>query len=459
MSVAPTTRGTLPQNRDAERAVLGAILLRNSALAEVQALLVPEDFYQPAHRLLYQGMVDLERLGSAIDPLTVSAELDRRGELRRVEGGEGYLVGLLDEVPTAENVGHYARIVREQSTLRNLILVCREIAAQAQGDHGDFREFLDNAERQVFEVARQSEAANYRSVKELLNQTIKNVERRREQGKDVTGIATGFSDLDKTLSGLQPKDLILVAARPSMGKTSLALSFALNAAIHHKIPVLIFSLEMGNQQLVERMLCAEGRIDSSKLRSGFLQSHDFINLLKAASRLHEAPICIDESSSPSVLEIRAKARRWAADPQVPRQDAPFPGIILVDYVQMVTAGGGTHRSDSREREISEISRGLKALAKDLGMPVVALSQLNRSLEKREDRRPVLSDLRESGALEQDADVILFIYRDEVYRKDASDKKGIAELIIGKHRNGPTGTVELRFAGEHTRFDNLSHRDE
>ncbi len=230
------------------------------------------------------------------------------------------------------------------------------------------------------------------------------------------------------------------------------------AGIAHKIPVLLFSIEMGSQQLVERMLCAEGRIDSSKLRSGFLQSHDFINLTKAASRLYEAPLSIDDSSSPSVMEIRAKARRWASDPAVPRTSAPFSGLIIVDYVQLVRAGL-THRDDSREREISDVSRALKALAKDLHMPVVALAQLNRALERREDKRPMLSDLRESGALEQDADVILFIYRDEVYNKEKSDKQGVAEIIVGKHRNGPTGSIDLRFSGEHTRFDNLSLRDD
>jgi len=250
---------------------------------------------------------------------------------------------------------------------------------------------------------------------------------------------------------------VLLAARPSMGKTSLALSFALNSAIHAKVPVLVFSLEMGEQQLVERMLCSEGRIDSDKLRRGFLQSHEWINLTKAASRLHEAPLWIDDSSSPSVLEIRAKARRWASDPTVPR-NGPFPGLIVVDYVQLVRAGV-SRREDSREREISDVSRGLKALAKDLHMPVIALAQLNRGLEKREDKRPILSDLRESGALEQDADVILFIYRDEVYNGEKSEKKGIAEVIIGKHRNGPTGSIDLRWSGEHTRFDNLSIRED
>jgi replicative DNA helicase len=459
MSVAPIQRGTLPHNRGAERAVLGAILLRQSALNEVQALVAPDDFYEPAHRLIFSAMGEIDKAGGAIDPLTLSADLERREQLRKVEGGQAYLVQLLDDVPTAENASQYARIVRENATLRRLILVCREVASEAQGDHGDFREFLDAAESRIFHVAHQAEATDYTAVRKLLHEVIQNVERRREQGKDVTGIPTGFTDLDKMLAGLQPNDLVLLAARPSMGKTTLALSFALHASIHHKVPVLIFSLEMGKQQLVERMLCAEGRIDSAKLRSGFLQSHDFINLTKAASRVHEAPMYIDESSSPSVLEIRAKARRWASDPSVARAGAPFPGLIIVDYVQLVRAGGGARREDSREREISDVSRGLKALAKDLKMPVVALAQLNRGLEKREDKRPILSDLRESGALEQDADVICFIYRDEVYNKDRSDKKGIAEIIVGKHRNGPTGAIDLRFAGEHTRFDNLSMRDD
>src|SRR5262245_5328013 len=460
MSVAQQLggRGTLPQNRHAERAVLGAILLRNKTLLEVQALVEPDDFYQPAHKLIFQAMVDLERLGRAIDPLTVADELSRREQLGKVEGGESYLISLLDEVPSAENVAHHAQIVKEQATLRRLIGVCREIAAQAQGDHGEFREFLDGAEQMVFEVARQSESPNYLPVRELLQTAISNVERRREQGKAVTGVPTGFSDLARLLSGLQPNDLVLVAARPSMGKTTLALSFGLHAAIAHKIPVLLFSLEMGSQQLVERMLCAEGRIDSSKLRSGFLQSHDFINLTKAASLLYEAPLSVDDSSSPSVMEIRAKARRWASDPAVPRASAPFSGLIIVDYVQLVRAGL-TRRDDSREREISDVSRALKALAKDLHMPVVALAQLNRALERREDKRPMLSDLRESGALEQDADVILFIYRDEVYNKEKSDQQGVAEIIVGKHRNGPTGSIDLRFSGEHTRFDNLSLRED
>jgi replicative DNA helicase len=458
MSVALNPRGMLPQNRHAERAVLGGILLRQEKLHEVRALLNPEDFYHPAHQLIFQSMIDVEGKGSAIDPLTVSAELLRRELLGRVEGGEGYLVDLLNEVPTAENISHYARIVREQSTLRQLIHTTREISSQAMGDHGDFREFLDSAEKRVFEVARQSMTSNYEHVKALLPEAIRNVERRRANGKDVTGVPTGFSDLDKLLSGLQPNDLVLLAARPSMGKTSLALSFALNSAVHGRIPVLFFSLEMGSQQLVERMLCSEGRIDSNKLRSGHMASHEWINLTKAASRLMEAPISIDDSSDPSVLEIRAKARRWASDPTVPRGDGPLRGVILVDYVQLVKSGA-SRREDSREREISDVSRGLKALAKDLHMPIVALAQLNRGLEKREDKRPILSDLRESGALEQDADVIMFIYRDDYYNKEKSDKPGVAEVIIGKHRNGPTGTVDLRWSGEHTRFDNLSLRED
>ncbi len=417
-----------------------------------------DDFYHPAHKMILEAALKLEASDQPVDTITVASELRLREQLRRIEGQETYLSGLLDDIPSVEHAGHYAKLIKEASSLRRLILACGEIAAGAYGDPGDVADFLDNAEKTVFELGQTSHRGSYVAAKSLLKGAISTILERKNAGRTVTGVSTGFEALDKITSGLQPGDLDVIAARPSMGKTSFALSIAQNAALLGEVPVLVFSLEMTQKQLIERMLCSEARLDTTKLRSGFLQGNDFINLTKAASRLHEAPIYLDESSAPSILEIRAKARRFASDPEVKRKKGEIPGMIVVDYIQLVRGTGGG-REESREREVAEVSRGLKAIAKELGMPVVALSQLNRALEKREDKRPLLSDLRESGAIEQDADLIAFIYRDEFYRKDKSDKQGIAEIIVGKNRNGATDTIELAFLGPYTRFESLSQRDE
>ena len=449
-----------PHNLGAERALLGAVLLRGKGALMVASEigLSPDDLYHPAHKMILEAALRLEALDKPVDTITVASELRVKEQLRRIEGQEAYLSGLLDDIPSVEHAGHYARLIKEASSLRRLILACGELAAGAYGDPGDVADFLDNAEKQIFELGQTSHRGSYIAVNRLLKDTVKTVLERKNAGKSVTGVATGFRDLDEMTSGLQPGDLDVIAARPSMGKTSFALSIAQNAALLNQVPVLVFSLEMTQKQLIERMLCSEARIDMTKLRSGFLGSHEWINLTKAASRLHEAPIFLDESSAPTILEIRAKARRFASDPEVPRRKGEIPGMIVVDYIQLVRGTGGG-REESREREVAEVSRGLKAIAKELGMPVVALSQLNRALEKREDKRPLLSDLRESGAIEQDADLISFIYRDEFYRKDKSDKQGIAEIIIGKNRNGPTDTIELSFLGAYTRFESLSQRED
>lgn len=448
-----------PHNFEAERGVLGAIMLRpDRALDDARNVgVLVDDFHHPSHRMIFSSILSLSDKGRPIDTLTVHDELRATGAIAQIEGGEGFLFALLDEVPTAEHAIHYARIVRDVSSLRRMIVACSEVASEAHGGPGDVCEFLDGASKRVLEIASRTHRDTYEKVALSLNAAIRTIEARRSRGSAVTGVPTGFLDIDQLTTGLQPGDLTVLAARPSMGKTCLALNISCHAAVSCKVPVLFFSLEMSRQQLVERMICAEGRIDAGKMRAGFIGAAEWINLTKASSRLHAAPMFVDDSSSPTVMEIRSKARLFAADRQVERVENAIPGLIIVDYIQLVRHPSG-RKDETREREVAEVSRNLKALAKDLGMPVLVLSQLNRGVERRDDKRPMLSDLRESGAIEQDADVIMFIYRDEFYNKESQDP-GVAEIIIGKQRNGPTGVARLAFVGEHTRFDNLSQRRE
>lgn len=437
-----------PQNLEAESSVLGGILLENEAVNQVLELLRPEDFYRESHRKVFRAMIELSDRSEPVDLITLSDFLKNRGEIEAV-GGTAYLASLADFVPTAANISHYARIVREKSILRSLISTATEIATRGYEEQGNVEEFLDSAEKVIFEISEKKIKASFVAVGDMIKDTLKTVEKLYERKEMVTGVPTGYDDLDKLTAGLQPAELIIVAGRPGMGKTAFALNIAANAAFGG-VGVAVFSLEMAKEQLVLRMLCSEARVDSSKVRSGYLGERDFPQLAKAAGRLHEAPIYIDDTPAISVLELRAKARRLVRD------RSKKIGLIVVDYLQLMR-GMGT--ASNREQEISEISRSLKALAKELSVPVIALSQLNRRVEDRGDRRPMMSDLRESGAIEQDSDVIIFIYRDEVYNKSDESKKGLAEIIVAKQRNGPIDTVTLTFLNVFTRFENYSERDE
>jgi replicative DNA helicase len=442
-----------PHSLDAEASVLGGIFLRNEVLGQLDTLEV-EDFYSPKHQAVFQAMRNLEATAKPIDPVTVLAELDRAGKAEAV-GGLGFLSELTLRVPSAENVVHYAEIVQDKRAAAKVIRAASEIMEKGFEDDSDVREYLDLAEAKIFEVTQRREKSGPEPIKSLIKKVFGSLDERFSASDGVTGVPTGFADLDAKTAGLQPTELIILAARPAMGKTSFALSLAQNAAIRGGWPCIVFSLEMSSTQLAERMLCSEVRVDSSALRRGQLQRQDMTNLTYAAGTLSRAPILIDDTPALSLRELRARARRFRSNKELFGQKKT--GLIVIDYLQLMR-GSTQAAKASREQEISEISRGLKSLAKELDVPVLALSQLNRSLESRTDKRPQLSDLRESGAIEQDADLIVFIYRDEVYNKE-TEAKGIAEIILGKNRHGATGTVETRFEGRFTRFENLSHRDE
>jgi replicative DNA helicase len=429
-----------PQDVDAERAVLGSIMISNEAVFSALEELTPEDFYKPAHQIVFRAMTELATKSEPVDTVTMSALLKSKSELEAV-GGLAGLVGLSSAVPTAANVKYYSDIVLKKSTLRKLISAATHVVESAF-ESPDSDAVVDEAERAIFEVCQAKARRGMTPISEVVAGAFKKIEQLAEQKRAITGVATGIVDLDSLTAGLQPADLIIVAGRPSMGKTSFALGMGMHAALEDGTAVAIFSLEMSKEQLVMRMLCSEGRIDSARMRGGFLTEEDWPKLARAAGKLSEAPMYIDDSGSASVLEVRAKCRRLSAERGL--------GLVIVDYLQLMK---GSPNAQSREQEISEISRGLKALAKELSIPIVALSQLNRGLEQRQEKRPVLSDLRESGAIEQDADVIMFIYRDEVYNQETPER-GIAEVIVGKQRNGPIGTVKSKFFHEYTRFENL-----
>lgn len=442
LKVVPGRGRVPPQDLEAEQSFLGAILLDNAAIHRVIDIIVADDFYREAHRVIYHAIYCLQDRAEPIDLITLKDQLNRDGKLELV-GGMTYLSSLADSVPTAAHIVHYAKIIREKSILRRLIQSATDIATQGYESSGNVDKFLDDAEKVIFEIAQKKIQQSFYPIKDIVKSSFKAIEELYEKKEMVTGVSTGFTDLDRITSGLQKSDLIIVAGRPSMGKTALALNMAVNAATRFKVPCAIFSLEMSKEQLVQRMLCTEARVDASKLRSGFLSESDWPKLTHAAGLLSEAPLFIDDTPAMNVLEVRAKARRLQREHGL--------GLIVVDYLQLMR---GFAHAESREREISEISRSLKALAKELNVPVVALSQLNRAVENRKPPIPLLADLRESGAIEQDADVICFIYREEFYDRDTLNK-GIAEVIIGKQRNGPTGLVKLAFLGSCTRFDNLS----
>jgi replicative DNA helicase len=436
-----------PYSQEAEAAVIGGILLNNDALSLVQDVISPSDFYVETHRRIYEAIEALSKAALPVDHVTLGNELKKRGDLEKI-GGAMVLANLTDSVATMANVDHYANIVKERSAVRKMIYAAQEVVARGFTGYGDAGEFLDESESAIFKASQQYIGAPYAHVSQVVNKTFKELELAANHTGDVTGVPSGFHELDKKTSGFQPSDLIIVAGRPAMGKTALALNIVVNAVKETKRPANIFSLEMSKDQLVRRMLASEGRVDGTKMRSNRLGRDDWPRLIEAANILSQADIYLDDSAPLTPLEIRAKSRRLQAEKNL--------SIVVIDYLQLMHSGG--RKTDNREQEISEISRTLKALAKELAVPVIAISQLNRSVESRPDKRPMMSDLRESGAIEQDADLILFVYRDEVYNKD-TDKTDIAEIIIGKHRSGPTGIVEVRFFKEFTRFENLSKAPE
>jgi replicative DNA helicase len=443
-----------PYSEEAEQAVLSAMLMDQDAVMRAAETLDDSMFYAERHRRIYRAMIALTETGSVVDPLTLADELARRGELE-AGGGKDYIGYLVDVVPTAANVEYHARIVREKALLRRLIEASTSIVQSAFDGKNTADELLDEAESRIFQVSQQRGREGFTRIKELLWPTMERIEALQRGGKTVTGVPTGFADLDELTSGFQPADLVVIAARPSMGKTALTLNIAQHAAIEAQVPIAFFSLEMSKESLVQRMLTSEARVDAQRLRKGMLRDDDFPRLARAAGILSSAPVYIDDTPGISMLEMRSKARRLKADAEL--------GLIVVDYLQLMQ---GPANSESRQQEVSTISRGLKSLAKELGVPVVALSQLSRAPEQRagEDKgRPQLSDLRESGAIEQDSDVILFIYRPEVYfgpvDKDGNSLEGRAEIIVGKQRNGPIGSVNLFFHKQYTRFESYTARQQ
>jgi replicative DNA helicase len=443
-----------PHSVEAEQSVLGGILLDTSAWDKIADLITERDFYRNEHRLIYRHIARLTEHAKPVDAITVAESLESNFELEKA-GGLSYIGSLAQNVPTAANIRRYAEIVRERSIMRKLVEVGSDIATSAYNPAGrSAGQLLDEAESRVLEINEEGERGNkgFVGISPLLTQVVERIETLygRDNDSDVTGVATGFTDLDRMTSGLQPGDLIVVAGRPSMGKTAFSINIAENIALDSNKPVAVFSMEMGGAQLAMRMIGSVGRLNQHTLRTGKLEDDDWSRMTHALGRLNDAPIFIDETAALNSLELRSRARR------LHRQNGGL-GLIVIDYLQLMSSptsgkGGG---GENRATEISEISRSLKALAKELQVPVIALSQLNRSLEQRPNKRPIMSDLRESGAIEQDADLILFIYRDEVYNPDSQDK-GKAEIIIGKQRNGPIGAVALAFRGEYTRFENLAH---
>ncbi len=436
-----------PQNIEAEQCVLGGILLDNSVLPKIIEILGPDDFYKEAHAILYRALLDLFDKNEPQDLVTVHNYLKAQGQLDAV-GGPAYLAELSETLPMAFNVTSYAKIVRDKAILRRLIQKTSAIAELAYEEAGEVDDVLEAAEAAIFEISQSKINQAFAPIRGILKSSIKKLEDLYERKELITGVPTGFTELDNMTAGLQPSDLIIIAGRPSMGKTAFALNIAQYAAIEHGIPVAIFSLEMSREQLALRMLCSEAKVNAQKVRTGFLAESDWPKLIRAASHLSEARIFIDDTPALSVLEMRAKARRLKSEHNL--------GLVIVDYLQLMR---GRHGAERREQEISEISRSLKAMAKELNVPVVALSQLNRKVEDRPNKRPQMSDLRESGAIEQDADVIAFIYRDEVYNRpkegEENPNKGIAEIIVGKQRNGPTGTIKLTFIARYSCFANLA----
>ncbi len=427
-----------PQSLEAEQSVLGSMLIEHQAILKAMEILVPSDFYREQHRTIFEAIIKLSDRGEAVDLVTVSEYLKQQGQMEAV-GGMSYLATLSNVVPTAANVEYYAKIVQEKSILRSLIHAGTDIVRHGYAGNEEIESLLDAAEQIVFQIGQRRSTQGFSPIKEVLMETLTHIEHLYSNKGSALGVACGFEDLDQKTSGLQKSDLIILAARPSMGKTAFSLNIARNAAIEGQVPVAIFSLEMAKEQLAQRLLCSEASIDSQRLRTGNLDDGDWRRLSVALGRLGEAPIFVDDTPSISVMELRAKARRIKGEHGL--------GLIIVDYLQLMQNRG---RVESRQQEISEISRSLKALARELSVPVLALSQLSRAVEQRTDRRPLLSDLRESGAIEQDADVVMFLHQNP-----DSAEPNVLEVIIAKQRNGPTGSLKLFFARDHQKFENLT----
>ncbi len=455
----PVLQRMPPHNLDAEQSVLGAILLEENALDTSVELITANDFYKESHRRIYLSMSELKEAGEPIDLVTLPELLRRKNELEKA-GGAAYISTLVNSVPNAANVRYHCKIIREKAILRNLINTATNIVTRGYEDTKDVDEFLDEAEKTIFEIAEKKIKPSFFAIKDVIKDSFEMVERLYDRKEMITGVPTGFTQLDEYTAGLQPSDLIIVAGRPSMGKTAFCLNIATHAAIEKKLPIALFSLEMAKEQLVIRMLASEARIDAKQLRTGHLQQSDWNKLTAAAGELSEAPIFIDDSSALNVLELRAKARRL-------KREHGTLGLIIIDYLQLMRGHGNT---ESRQQEISDISRSLKGLAKEIACPVIALSQLNRAVETRPGGggRPLLADLRESGAIEQDADVILFIFREEFYKRCECPpdgqcmcgRRGKATINIGKQRNGPAGVdVDLTFISKYARFENRTERGE
>ncbi len=436
-----------PNSLEAEQAILGGILINNDAMNEIADLLSPEDFYREAHAALFEGMLSLYNQEEAIDLITLSQYLIKKDLLEKV-GGTDYLASLVDAVSTSAGILYHAQIVKDLSIRRKLITQCSTISESCFQQWQDTEDLLELAEQSIFDIAEEKIKDGFQSMKDVIKDSFKRLEKVSSYDGYVTGIPTGFDDFDKITAGLQPSDLIIIAGRPSMGKTALALNIGYNAAEKTGKGVVIFSLEMSKMQLGIRLLGFDAGIDATRLRTGFLRNDDWARLTHSANRLSELPIFIDDSSAITVLEMKAKCRRLKK-----RMDL---GLVIIDYLQLIQ---GRRSAESRQLEISEISRALKAMAKDLNVPVLALSQLNRKVEDRPNKRPQLADLRESGAIEQDADVIVFIYRDEVYHPGNEENRNIAEIIVAKQRNGPTGYFKLTFQKEITRFRNYTEEEE
>ncbi len=431
-----------PQNQEAEQAVLGAMLIEREAALKALEMLEPDAFYRDAHRHIFEAVAHLVDRNEPVDVVTVAEELRRRGVLEEC-GGASYITGLANAVPATANVEYYARLVEDRAILRRIITVAREIAQRAYEAAEPAEEILDEAEQQIFSISRRLKVRTFVSLKEILYRTYEHLETLYAHRDRVIGVPTGLFDLDDLTAGLQPSDLIILAARPAQGKTALALNIAAHSALKRKIPVAIFSLEMSGEQVAMRLISYEAKIDGQRLRTGLLEEEDWLKITRAIARLSEAPIFVDDTPNIGILELRAKARRLKADQNI--------GLVIVDYLQLMQARG---RGENRQQEISEISRSLKALARELRVPVLALSQLSRAVEQRQDRRPQLSDLRESGAIEQDADVVAFIYQNPELQERHPN---VVELILAKQRNGPTGSVQVIFNRGSGRFENLERR--
>jgi len=441
---APPFADVPPQNLEAEEAVLGAMLLSETAIGSVTEILDAADFYRGSHGTIYRTCLALWSKGEPVDAITLANELEERGELEQV-GGASRVAELAALVSATANVEHYARIVKETATLRGLIRAGQEIVRLGQERIGETTELVDRAEQIVFDLSQERVRGDFDHIGPLLTESFERITKLYEAGVDVTGVPSGFRDLDRLTSGFQPGNLVILAARPSMGKSALALCIAANLGVRSSMPVALFTLEMSKAEVTQRLMCSEAKVESDRVRSGKLTQEDWPRLTAACDKLMKAPIYVDDTGSITMMELRSKARRLKAR-------EPALGLIVVDYLQLMTSGGTV---ENRVQEVSQISRNLKVLARDLDVPILALSQLSRAVEQRHDKRPILSDLRESGSIEQDADLVFFVYRDEYYNGDESDQQGLAEVILAKHRNGPTGSEKLSFLRRYAKFADLA----